>query len=129
MSNSPDRNPSAPGGDGLVPHQQTVASPSLSTAHRYTTACRHGTAPTPANTKVVWYLFPEGTFSRADAGTLDLGVVRDSTLNSTNDYRYFAESWEAILPKVHTAIRRHVDGLRHRRFATDTDPSAYCNAS
>jgi hypothetical protein len=27
-------------------------------------------------------LFPEGTFSRADAGTLDLGIVLDSTLNN-----------------------------------------------
>ena len=35
-----------------------------------------------ANTKVVWYLFPEGTFGRADAGTLDLGVVRDFTLDN-----------------------------------------------
>jgi hypothetical protein len=82
-----------------------------------------------ANTKVVFYLFPEGTFSRADGGTLDLGIVRDSTLNNTNDFRYFAESWEAILPKVHTAIRVTSTVCANGRFATDTDPSAYCSAS
>jgi hypothetical protein len=30
---------------------------------------------------VISYLFPEGTFARADAGVLDLGVIRDTTLN------------------------------------------------
>jgi hypothetical protein len=82
-----------------------------------------------ANTKVIWYLFPEGTFSRADAETLDLGIVRDSTLNNTNDFRYFAERWEAILPKVHTAIKVTSTVCATGRFATDTDPSAYCSAS
>jgi hypothetical protein len=29
-----------------------------------------------------------------DGGTLDLGIVRDSTLNSTNDYQQFMETFE-----------------------------------
>lgn len=41
------------------------------------------------------YLFPEGSFLFLDGGTLDLGVVRDSTLNSTNDFEVFAETFEA----------------------------------
>jgi hypothetical protein len=36
--------------------------------------------------KMVWYIFPEGVFQFLDAGRLDLGVVRDSTLDATNDY-------------------------------------------
>lgn len=41
------------------------------------------------------YIFPEGSFLFLDGGTLDLGVVRDSTLNSTNDFEVFAETFEA----------------------------------
>lgn len=48
----------------------------------------------PAN--VVWYLFAEGTFLFLDGGTLDLGLVRDSTLNGTNDYKIFLETFEAV---------------------------------
>jgi hypothetical protein len=45
---------------------------------------------------IEWLLFPEGSFLHLDAGTLDLGLVRDSTLNSTNDYEIFAELFENI---------------------------------
>lgn len=45
---------------------------------------------------LVWYLFSEGTFLFLDAGTLDLGLVRDSTLNGTNDYKIFLETFEGV---------------------------------
>jgi hypothetical protein len=45
---------------------------------------------------VIWYLFAEGTFLFLDGGTLDLGLVRDSTLNSTNDYKIFLETFEGV---------------------------------
>lgn len=45
---------------------------------------------------VVWYLFVEGSFVFLDGGTLDLGLVRDSTLNKTNDYQIFAETFEGV---------------------------------
>lgn len=41
----------------------------------------------------VSYLFAPGTFVRLDAGTLDVGLVRDSILNGTNDLQLFAEQW------------------------------------
>lgn len=41
-------------------------------------------------------LYPEGTFLFLDGGELDLGVVRDSELNKTNDFQTFAESFEAV---------------------------------
>ena len=41
-----------------------------------------------------WYHFHEGAHVHVDGGTLDLGIVRDGTLVSTNDYRIFSESWE-----------------------------------
>jgi hypothetical protein len=45
---------------------------------------------------VVWYIFAEGTFLFLDGGTLDIGIVRDSNLVSTNDYIQFTENFEAI---------------------------------
>ena len=47
-------------------------------------------------TNVIWYLFSEGTFLFLDGGTLDLGLVRDSTLNGTNDYKIFLENFEGV---------------------------------
>ena len=44
----------------------------------------------------VWYIFAEGTFLFLDGGTLDLGVIRDSTLVGTNDYKMFVETFEGV---------------------------------
>jgi len=38
-------------------------------------------------------LYPEGTWLYLDGGTLDLGVVRDSTLNSQNRFQTFSEEF------------------------------------
>lgn len=45
---------------------------------------------------VVWYMFPEGSFLFLDGGTLDFGLWRDSSLNSLNNYRLMAESFEEL---------------------------------
>lgn len=47
-------------------------------------------------TTAEWLLFHPGAFVFLDGGTLDLGIVRDSTLNSTNDYQTFTETFEAV---------------------------------
>jgi hypothetical protein len=44
----------------------------------------------------VWYMFAEGTFLFLDGGTLDLGVIRDSTLVGSNDYKMFVETFEGV---------------------------------
>ncbi len=43
-----------------------------------------------------WYMFAEGSFLFLDGGTLDLGIIRDSTLVGTNDYKMFVETFEGI---------------------------------
>jgi hypothetical protein len=43
-----------------------------------------------------WFLFAEGTFLFLDGGTLDLGIIRDSTLVGTNDYKMFVETFEGL---------------------------------
>lgn len=44
--------------------------------------------------KIQWGMWAPGTHLFLDGGTLDLGIVRDSTLNSTNDYQQFMETFE-----------------------------------
>jgi len=43
-----------------------------------------------------WFLFSEGSFLFLDGGTLDIGIVRDSGLVSTNDYKMFVETFEGL---------------------------------
>lgn len=45
---------------------------------------------------VDWWVFPEGTWAFLDGGTLDLGIVRDSTLNAQNRFQTFTETWEVM---------------------------------
>lgn len=41
-------------------------------------------------------LWAEGTWLFLDGGTLDLGVIRDSSLVATNQYKQFVESFEGV---------------------------------
>lgn len=43
---------------------------------------------------VKWYIAPEGTWIRLNGGELDLGIVRDSVVNATNDFQMFGEVFE-----------------------------------
>lgn len=49
-------------------------------------------------------LWAPGTVVELDGGTLDLGVVRDSTLNSTNDYQTFVEPFVGWCQPGHDVI-------------------------
>lgn len=53
------------------------------------------TAPTAWPGTVNFMMYPAGTFAKLQGMTLDLGVVRDSTLNETNDHTaaWFEECW------------------------------------
>lgn len=44
----------------------------------------------------VQYLYPDGSWLFLDGGALDLGLVRDSALNATNDFQAFAETFEEV---------------------------------
>lgn len=45
------------------------------------------------------YVFHEGAFVVGDGGTENIGVVRDSTLVNTNDFRIFSESFEGVFDR------------------------------
>lgn len=73
--------------------------------------------------QVVWYLFSEGTFLFLDGGTLDLGLVRDSGLNATNDYKMFVETFEGVA-KVGIESLRIVSTLKINGASAGTvDPA------
>ena len=46
---------------------------------------------------VQWAIYPQGAFLGIDSGTLELGIVRDSTLNSTNDFQVFGERFRNLV--------------------------------
>lgn len=62
------------------------------------------TALTDFPTTVKWYLYAEGTFLFLDGGELNLGLVRDHTLNTTNDYSLFVETFEGLAFVGHEAL-------------------------
>lgn len=47
-------------------------------------------------TTFVIYVFAEGTWQFLDGGTIDVGVVRDSTLNAQNNYQIWREDFEGV---------------------------------
>lgn len=67
-------------------------------------------------TSFVWELFAPGTFLFLDGGTLDIGVVRDSTLVGTNDYIQFTENFEGVAKVGLEALK--VTSTTHARGGT-----------
>ena len=68
---------------------------------------------------VTTYFAPAGSWLFLDGGTLDLGIVRDSTLNSTNDVQVFAETFEAA----------HFHGVESWSLTFDTCPDGSTSAT
>lgn len=64
-----------------------------------------------------------GAVIELDGGTLDLGLVRDSVLNGTNDYQIFMEEWLGLcnrgIEMLELSITTSVAGLRK---ACEADP-------
>lgn len=52
-----------------------------------------GAALNPWACDLRFYIYAPGTWARLDGGTLDVGLIRDSELNATNDLQFFAEQW------------------------------------
>lgn len=71
------------------------ASPEDIPAQHYT-ALADGDAVPGFPDKIDSVLYAEGDWLFLDGGTLDLGLVRDSQLNSVNRYQTFVEDWEGV---------------------------------
>lgn len=73
-------------------------------------------------------LYAPGTFVRLDGPTLDLGVVRDSTLNAANDFQTFFESWTGLADVGNEAL--YVQGVETcPSGATGSTAAIACGAS
>ena len=64
--------------------------------------------------KIDAVLFAEGDWMFLDGGTLDLGMVRDSQLNSINRYQTFVENWEGVA----------FDGIESLRLVLEVQPTS-----
>lgn len=83
--------------DGIDPADLTTPDPDVVTAAQfYTLAVAQGLVPGFPNT-VQMHVYTEGSWLYLDGGTLDLGLVRDSTLNGENRFQTFSESFETIV--------------------------------
>lgn len=58
----------------------------------------------PWPSKSVCWLFHEGAWMFLDGGELNLGMVRDSVLNRTNDFQMFAETFEKAVFRGHESL-------------------------
>jgi hypothetical protein len=69
-------------------------------------------------------LFAEGDWLLLDGGTLDLGIVRDSTLVGLNQYETFSESFEYAafrgIESLHIAMALNPTGASAATVATET---------
>ena len=54
--------------------------------------------------KTVAQLYHEGAWVFLDGGELNLGMVRDSTLNRTNDFQMFSETFEKAIFRGHETL-------------------------
>lgn len=64
-------------------------------------------------------LYPPGTWVRGNGGTLDLGVVRDSTLNASNDHT-------ALWTEQFLSLMKFGHKSRVVTFPVSVDGAAYC---
>jgi hypothetical protein len=64
-------------------------------------------ATTSFRTQVVSFMWPEGSWLGLTTGELNLGLVRDSVLNSANKFRSFEERWvtPAFVGSVGSSLR------------------------
>lgn len=82
--------------DGINPADITVPDPDVVTANQlYSLAAANTEVPGFPGT-VNMLLYREGDWLYLDGGELDLGIVRDSTLNSENRFQTFSEEFSTV---------------------------------
>lgn len=77
---------------------------------------------------VQWQMSPPGTFLFLENGRLDLGIVRDSALNATNDYQTFAETFEGLAHPGFQSIWGTSTVCPNGASAGTTSPDSVCTS-
>lgn len=75
---------------------------------------------------ISYVMYPAGTFIHLDAGELDLGVVRDTVTNSTNDFQIWSESLENIHKVGPESISGVIDVCPSGAVSGTIDPAPFC---
>lgn len=75
---------------------------------------------------ISYVMYPAGTFIHLDAGELDLGVVRDTVTNSTNDFQIWSESMENIHKVGPESISGVIDVCPSGAVSGTIDPAPFC---
>lgn len=78
--------------------------------------------------KVISYLFHEGAWMFLDGGELNLGMVRDSTLNATNNFQMFSETFEKAIFRGHESLQITFDFCPNGARAATTDTTLLCGS-
>lgn len=87
------------------------------TGQRFVLPVAGGLQPWPSTVNL--YLFLEGSWIYLNGGNLNLGTVRDSTLNSTNDFQLFQEEFGQV----------HFHGTFSHRLNVDICPDGTTSGS
>jgi hypothetical protein len=80
----------------------------------------------PWSQDVITWLYPEGSWMFLDGGELNLGMIRDSTLNATNNFQMFSETFEKAIFRGHESISLQFDICPNGQTASTVDTSSLC---
>lgn len=80
----------------------------------------------PWPSKAIVWLFHEGAWTFLDGGELNLGMVRDSTLNATNNFQMFSETFEKAIFRGHESLQITIDTCPSGQRASLADTSSLC---
>jgi hypothetical protein len=83
----------------------TAGAGEVGMANQFYSAWADNAAVPDFPAQVEGLMWVEGEMIHLDGGTLDLGVVRDSTLNQNNRYKQFSETWEGVAHRGVESIR------------------------
>ena len=108
---------------GIIPTYY-LDGPSTGTGQVFSAQAAGALATFPE--ELQWAIFPAGTWLHLDAGELQLGVVRDSTLNSTNDFQIFEETWENVAYVGVESLWVTSDVCPSGTFSAGVDMADYC---
>lgn len=73
-------------------------------------------------------VYPAGTFIHVDGGQLDLGLVRDTTTNATNDFQIFSETFECVLKLGPESLALSIEVCPSGAVNGTLDPTGFCAA-
>lgn len=109
--------------DGIDPADWTT-TPTLTVPPQFYTTAAAGAVVPPFPDVVSTLLYAEGDWLLMDGGTLDVGIIRDSTLVEENRYQTFSEGFEHTafrgIESLHLAMALQPTGASAATVATET---------